>query len=76
MIPPSQELWIRFAIFGARRMCDDPSGVLIPSTTRYSQLYKVEQLHGVGYAEVEYFCYSEWVIRGRIFLLFQVGYTE
>ena len=22
--------------------CDDPSGVLIPSTTQYSQLYRVE----------------------------------
>ena len=32
--------------------CDDPSGVLIPSTTRYSQLYRVQpKLYGVGYTE-------------------------
>ena len=44
--------------------CDDPSGVLIPSTTRYSQLYRVES------------SYTEQVIRSRIFFIFRVGYTE
>ena len=44
--------------------CDDPSGVLIPSTTRYSHLYRVEP------------SYTEQVIQSRIFLLFRVGYAE
>ena len=54
--------------------CDDASGVPIPSTTWYSQQYRVEP----SYTEygVEYFCYSGKIIRCRIFLLFRVGYAE
>ena len=43
-------------------ICDDPSGVLLPSTTRYSQLNQVEP------------SYTEKVIRSRVFLLFWEGY--
>ena len=34
-------------------LCDDPSSVLIPSTTQYSKLYQVEPSYryGVGYTK-------------------------
>ena len=51
-IAPNRDVW------------DDPSGVLIPIATRYSQLYQVES------------SYTEQVIQSRVFLLFRVGYME
>ena len=49
--------WYAFANTVSSLYCDDPSGVLIRSTTRYSKLYRVEP------------SYTEQVIRSRVFLL-------
>ena len=34
--------WRSFTVIPTISLCDDPSGAPIPSTTRYSQLYRVE----------------------------------
>ena len=53
-----------FTVIPTISLCDNASGAPIPSTTRYSQLYRVEP------------SYMEYVIQSRAFLLFRVGHAE